>query len=83
MCPNISFSNRINSADIYKGFRMLVGNPFLRENTNTMDLQQSSFRCFDANFGGVNAPPGGGSDTRSFPTKPCAGGIRTNLFFPT
>jgi hypothetical protein len=66
-----------------QGFRMLVGNPFLRENQNTLDQQQSSFRCFDANFGGVNAPPGGGSDTRHFPNKPCPGGIRTNLFFPT
>jgi hypothetical protein len=65
------------------GFRMLVGNPFLRDNQNTRDQQQSSFRCFDANFGGPGAPPGGGSDTRHFPNKPCPGGIRTNLFFPT
>lgn len=62
---------------------MLVGNPFLREDRNTRDQQQSSFRCFDANFGGENAPPGGGRDTRHFPTRPCPGGIRTNLFFPT
>ncbi|KAH6697381.1 hypothetical protein F5X68DRAFT_238804 [Plectosphaerella plurivora] len=65
------------------GFRMLVGNPFLREDRNTRDQQQSSFRCFEANFGGGGGAPGTGSDTRSFPNKPCPGGIRTNLFFPT
>ncbi|KFA51414.1 hypothetical protein S40293_03240 [Stachybotrys chartarum IBT 40293] len=65
------------------GFRMLVGDPFLRTDQNTMDQRQSSFRCFDANFGGEAGAPGTGRDTRHFPTRPCAGGIRTNLFFPT
>ncbi|CAI6031194.1 unnamed protein product [Clonostachys chloroleuca] len=65
------------------GFRMLVGSPMVRGPSNSNDAQQSSFRCFEQNFGGVNAPPGGGSDTKDFPKRPCPGGIRTNLFFPT
>lgn len=62
---------------------MLVGNPMLREDTDSPDAQQSSFRCFDENFGGEAGAPGTGADTRHFPERPCAGGIRTNLFFPT
>lgn len=62
---------------------MLVGNPFDREDLNTPDQQQSSFRCFEENFGGESGAPGTGTDTRHLPDRPCPGGIRTNLFFPT
>ncbi|KAL6866361.1 hypothetical protein ACO1O0_002469 [Amphichorda felina] len=65
------------------GFRMLVGSPLVREETDTPDARQSSYRCFEADFGGEAGAPGTGADTRHFPDRPCPGGIRTNLFFPT
>ncbi|PGG98237.1 hypothetical protein AJ80_09562 [Polytolypa hystricis UAMH7299] len=65
------------------GFRMLIGNPTKRHNDNSLEAQQTSFRCFEANFGGPNDAPGTGGDTRDLPRRPCQGGIRSNIFFPT
>jgi uncharacterized protein DUF1996 len=31
----------------------------------------------------MNAAPGGGKDTTEFPPRPCPGGIRANIYFPT
>lgn len=63
---------------------MLVGSPTRDSDAGDMEARQLSFRCFDTNFGGdAFGPPGGGSDTKYFPKKPCLGGIRANHFFPT
>lgn len=62
---------------------MTVGDPMARTFRNNSESRQSSFRCFGAGFEGGQGPPGGGNDTRHFPTKPCPGGIRSNIFFPT
>ena len=64
------------------GFRMLVGDTTLRKPQGMQ--RQICHRCYsdiDQNtFGG---PPCTGDDTASFPPKPCAGGIRTTVTFPT
>ncbi|KAF2458108.1 hypothetical protein BDY21DRAFT_371012 [Lineolata rhizophorae] len=65
------------------GFRMLVGDPNERTYTDSLESRQLSFRCFDANFGGEAGAPGTGADTRELPNRPCLGGIRSNIFFPT
>lgn len=67
------------------GFRMLVGDTMNRQNKNTPEARQMSFRCFGAGWTGEpdSTPPGGGSDTRFLPTKPCTGGIRAHNYFPT
>lgn len=64
------------------GFRMLVGDPNLRSAKGQQ--RQLCHRCFSNKqqnpFGGA---PCTGSDTASFPTKQCGGGIRTTITFPT
>ena len=71
----------------FKGFRMLVGNPnqrTMQELRGGRGVKQLSFRCFDKSVGeSMNSPPGGGKDTTEFPPKPCTGGIRANIYFPT
>ncbi|KAJ2914852.1 hypothetical protein MD484_g5563, partial [Candolleomyces efflorescens] len=71
-----------------KGFRMISGNPMLRSKAapsrNSVESYAISFRCWDNPRGSSNnAPPGGGQDTLTLPNKFCAGGIRSNIFFPT
>ncbi|KAF2203035.1 hypothetical protein GQ43DRAFT_390963 [Delitschia confertaspora ATCC 74209] len=66
------------------GFRMLVGDAMNREKKNLKT--QTCFRCYNAkNFGGDNAAPCADAnlDTEGFPTKPCPGGIRSNILYPT
>lgn len=66
------------------GFRMLVGDPNNRVSKNLKS--QTCFRCYSApNFGGDNAAPCQDAklDTEGFPTKPCPGGIRSNILYPT
>jgi len=69
------------------GFRMLVGNPNLRtrqELRSGRGVKQLSFRCFQKYVGeSMNSAPGGGNDTTEFPPRPCTGGIRANIYFPT
>lgn len=68
------------------GFRMLVGDPTLRSRPDTTLKRQNCFRCYTGpNFGGdVGAPcMDGNVDTEALPTKACAGGIRSNILFPT
>jgi hypothetical protein len=65
------------------GFRMLVGDAQLRSRVNSKEQQQLGYRCFEANWGGERGAPNTGKDTRELPNKPCPGGIRTNVFFPT
>lgn len=62
---------------------MTVGDPMARTDRGTPEARQTSFRCFGEGFEGGQYAPGTGNDTRHFPTKPCLGGIRSNIFFPT
>ncbi|PGH14777.1 hypothetical protein AJ79_02793 [Helicocarpus griseus UAMH5409] len=64
-------------------FRMLVGDPMKRTFDDSLESRQLSFRCFEENFGGEAGAPGTGQDTRELPNRPCPGGIRSNIFFPT
>ncbi|KAK3303778.1 uncharacterized protein B0T15DRAFT_569241 [Chaetomium strumarium] len=64
------------------GFRMLVGDANLRSSKGMQ--KQICHRCehnIQQNpFGGA---PCTGEDTAAFPSKPCPGGIRTTITFPT
>ncbi|KAF2262975.1 hypothetical protein CC78DRAFT_497579 [Lojkania enalia] len=67
------------------GFRMLVGDPARRTPDPAMK-RQNCYRCYTGpNFGGDFAAPcmDGSIDTVGLPTKPCKGGIRSNIAFPT
>ncbi|KAF1994653.1 hypothetical protein P154DRAFT_548934 [Amniculicola lignicola CBS 123094] len=77
------YDNRTPVTAFKKGFRMIVGDPTKRTFDNSAEARTQSFRCWEPEFGGVAAAPGGGTDTRFLPKKPCAGGIRANHFFPT
>ena len=64
---------------------MLSGNPTLRTADSKMKMQ-NCYRCYTGpNFGGDTAAPcaDGKLDTQSFPKGTCAGGIRSNILFPT
>jgi hypothetical protein len=54
-------------------------------NQSSAEARAISFRCWAANYGGVNAaqPPGTGTDTHYLPNKKCEGGIRSNMYFPS
>ncbi|OIW27114.1 hypothetical protein CONLIGDRAFT_707998 [Coniochaeta ligniaria NRRL 30616] len=68
------------------GFRMLVGDPMERSRTGTTLKRQNCYRCYTGpNFGGDTSAPCQDAkiDTESLPPKPCAGGIRSNIHFPT
>lgn len=70
---------------------MITGNPMIRDkklpDINSVESWALSFRCFDDDqwLGPSNLlPPGAGRwDTVHLPNKPCDGGIRANIFFPT
>ncbi|KAF6765376.1 hypothetical protein DFP72DRAFT_867648 [Ephemerocybe angulata] len=74
-----------------KGFRMITGNPKIRLSSPSEPSDVASwalsFRCWESPdpFGPSNTyPPGAGQyDTRHLPNKKCAGGIRSNVFFPS
>ncbi|KAF9522964.1 hypothetical protein CPB83DRAFT_822189 [Crepidotus variabilis] len=74
-----------------KGFRMISGNPMLRNKPESyVDSVESwalSFRCWEDDewLGASNryAPGVGQYDTVHLPNKTCGGGIRQNVFFPT
>ncbi|KAI1338723.1 hypothetical protein F5Y15DRAFT_416492 [Xylariaceae sp. FL0016] len=64
------------------GFRMLVGDSLNREESKM--AKQLCYRC-ESNmqqnpFGGA---PCSGADTKGFPKKPCGGGWRVSLHFPS
>jgi len=64
---------------------MLSGDPNQRTAIANQKLQ-NCFRCYTGpNFGGDTAAPcqGGSVDHVGLPEKACAGGIRTNIHFPT
>jgi len=65
------------------GFRMLAGDPSLR--TKTGMAPGICHRCLaaaDRTMGGSGAPCDS-KDTAEFPNKPCPGGIRTTIIFPS
>ncbi|KAJ2918739.1 hypothetical protein MD484_g1659, partial [Candolleomyces efflorescens] len=74
-----------------KGFRMITGEPMIRaEKYGYYDIRSwaLTFRCWDT-FGPYDesnlwyAGPGSRVDTFWLPNKPCNGGIRSNIFFPS
>ncbi|TLS29928.1 hypothetical protein PpBr36_02231 [Pyricularia pennisetigena] len=68
------------------GFRMLVGDPMQRSRSDTTLKRQNCYRCYTGpNFGGDIAAPCQDDrvDSERFPSKPCPGGIRSNIHFPT
>ncbi|KAK0660794.1 hypothetical protein QBC41DRAFT_307591 [Cercophora samala] len=68
------------------GFRMLVGDPNVRSRPDQKLRRQNCFRCYSGpnHQGDVGAPcMDNNYDTEAFPTKPCPGGIRSNIHFPT
>ncbi|KAI0508752.1 hypothetical protein F5B22DRAFT_649648 [Xylaria bambusicola] len=69
-----------------EGFRMLVGDATLE--TSKGMQRQLCHRCYttpdNAGVAGISGgAPCTGADTQSFPAKPCPGGIRTTITFPT
>ncbi|KAH6901641.1 hypothetical protein BKA70DRAFT_1374750 [Coprinopsis sp. MPI-PUGE-AT-0042] len=72
-----------------KGFRMIVGNPMLR-NVNHIapdspEAYALTFRCWDGvpRSDWAYAPGVGPFESVHLPTKPCLGMIRANIFFPS
>ncbi|KAF9522184.1 hypothetical protein CPB83DRAFT_899858 [Crepidotus variabilis] len=68
-----------------KGFRMIVGNPFRRQNDISPNITASkatSFRCFHSDQVGDGTPGWGLDDSFDLPQTPCTGGIRSNIYFP-
>ncbi|KAL1896333.1 hypothetical protein Sste5346_004718 [Sporothrix stenoceras] len=75
---------RSNVTAFKPGFRMLVGDASLRGPEG--HTPKNCFRCFTGpNFEGDNAAPCADPvlDTPHLPTRPCLGGIRSNIHFPT
>ncbi|KAJ3517488.1 hypothetical protein NLJ89_g481 [Agrocybe chaxingu] len=73
------------------GFRMITGNPMLRNydkiDPESPEAYSVSFRCWETTgfFDQDNmSPPGVGNyDTIHLPKKKCPAGIRANIFFPS
>ncbi|KAF9002883.1 hypothetical protein BDQ17DRAFT_1242531 [Cyathus striatus] len=67
-----------------KGFRMIVGNALLRSyNSSSPEANSLNFRCLGANGGNSGIVGDPGTDSNILPTKPCAGGIRSQIIFPS
>ncbi|KAF9522947.1 hypothetical protein CPB83DRAFT_863686 [Crepidotus variabilis] len=71
-----------------KGFRMTVGNAQRRSGSSKPangPERSLSFRCFgsDPYNMGDGTPGSGSTDSFDLPKQPCAGGIRSNIYFPT
>ncbi|KAL8358884.1 hypothetical protein RB601_008218 [Gaeumannomyces tritici] len=75
---------RKNTVTAFKpGFRMFVGDVMRRLPLYKM---QSCFRCYSGpDFGGDDRAPCSDPkvDTEGFPPRPCPGGIRSNILYPT
>ncbi|KAI0169631.1 hypothetical protein GGR52DRAFT_592188 [Hypoxylon sp. FL1284] len=79
-----SYDGRTNVTAFQPGFRMLVGDAALRQQGGMQ--RQLCHRCYESAFyegGASGGAPCTGADTQSLPPKPCAGGIRTTITFPT
>ncbi|RXW18784.1 hypothetical protein EST38_g7070 [Candolleomyces aberdarensis] len=82
--PRAPTSN-LNIVAFRKGFRMRVGNPMRRRNDidpSSTEATATSFRCFVGSDPGVGLPGSGPADSFEFPSVPCSGGIRSNIYFP-
>ncbi|KAI0150827.1 hypothetical protein GGR57DRAFT_184433 [Xylariaceae sp. FL1272] len=80
------YDGKTNVTAFKPGFRMLVGDAQLQ--TATGMQRQLCHRCYESSDNaGVAGLSGGapctGSDSQSFPTGMCDGGIRTTITFPT
>lgn len=70
----------------HQGFRMLMGDAARRTKVGSGFKEQNCFRCFsDPNFGGDDKSPcfDADLDFETLPPRPCPGGIRSNIHFPT
>ncbi|KAF2727986.1 hypothetical protein EJ04DRAFT_450258 [Polyplosphaeria fusca] len=67
------------------GFRMLAGDPTNRNKTGTLKANSLCHRCLSKTerVSGGNGAPCDSSDTFAFPSKPCPGGIRATIIFPS
>ncbi|KAF2473423.1 uncharacterized protein BDR25DRAFT_218985 [Lindgomyces ingoldianus] len=76
------FSGSSKKTTVFKpGFRMLAGNPTLR-GTGTTGICHRCLSKSDRMMGGSGSPCSTG-DTAAFPSKPCPGGIRATIIFPS
>ncbi|TEB24676.1 hypothetical protein FA13DRAFT_1292984 [Coprinellus micaceus] len=67
-----------------KGFRMIIGDPMLRTfNSSSGDANNLNFRCLSAGGGNGGTSGAPGTDTRNLPANACAGGIRSEIVFPS
>ncbi|KAJ3508992.1 hypothetical protein NLJ89_g5458 [Agrocybe chaxingu] len=67
-----------------KGFRMIVGDAMVRSmNTSSPEATSLNFRCLDANYGNGGVVGAPGTDSNALPAKLCAGGICSQIVFPT
>ncbi|TVY80874.1 hypothetical protein LSUE1_G003911 [Lachnellula suecica] len=73
----------LNVTVMSPGFRMLTGDPMLRSQAN--GSVAICHRCLAANerMTGGSGAPCSSTDTASFPTTPCPGGIRATVIFPS
>ena len=63
---------------------MIVGDPMTRTfDPNSAEATSLNFRCLDANYGNGGVVGAPGTDSNQLPNKPCAGGIRSQINFPT
>jgi Domain of unknown function (DUF1996) len=71
------------SANILKGFRMFTGDPTARnQSSGSMKICHRCLAKSDRTMGGNGAPCSSG-DSAAFPSKPCPGGIRATVIFPS
>jgi hypothetical protein len=61
---------------VAQGFRMITGNPTIRDKTGADKFRQLTYTCLATR--GTRS-----GETKDFPTKPCAYGIMVNVRFPT
>ena len=52
-------------------------------NSSDAEANSLNFRCLDANYGNSGVVGNPGTDSHILPSKPCAGGIRSQIIFPT
>lgn len=78
------FSGSNKKTTVFKpGFRMLAGDPTLRSATGMAPgICHRCLSAADRTMGG-NGAPCDRSDTAAFPSKPCLGGIRSTVIFPS
>jgi hypothetical protein len=88
--PGVTNPNKEKVTTFPKGFRMIVGNPMIRNkngiDANSPEGRTSTFRCWGANYQSDASWPHPGTgplDTVELPKGKCAGGIRSNVFFPS